>query len=388
MSKSLRSDGAMIGADQEGSTMNGILETLDRHARAALQSVARAALHAARNPVAKKLSGKNIMDLVATSPVTIASPPQPEEHKIKNPHSWYDDRAVDWMVTRGATAPMTIADATALTQVRLHFLPSLVPVSAAAAILDQSLKFSFEDHAASISVPGVSLPTAGFVGEDQAIPVLEGTSTGNAPMTPSKLAAIIVITREMVEGADAENVMMQVLKENIGVSLDAAFFNSNAAVATVSPAGILNGAIVVPPAAAGAGAMVQDIGSLKQALGAVSGSGRPVIVGAPKQIAAIEADYINPPPYYESKALAEGTVVAIVPAAVASANGTPTITASLEATLHSADPAADLVASPSTVAAPQRSIFQSDSLAVRFTMDLSWTTRGAGVAMITGAAWP
>jgi hypothetical protein len=55
------------------------------------------------------------------------------------------------------------------------------------------------------------------------------------------------------------------------------------------------------------------------------------------------------------------------------------ITASIETTLHMASPASELVSSPGTVAAPQRSIFQTDSLALRFTMDQSRIKRGAGV---------
>jgi hypothetical protein len=41
----------------------------------------------------------------------------------------------------------------------MHFLPSLVPVSAAAAVLDQSVQLTF-DGAASVSVPAVSIPSA------------------------------------------------------------------------------------------------------------------------------------------------------------------------------------------------------------------------------------
>ena len=64
------------------------------------------------------------------------------------------------------------------------------------------------------------------------------------------------------------------------------------------------------------------------------------------------------------------------------------ISASIDTTIHMASPAADLVASPSTVAAPQRSIFQTDSLALRYTQELSWAKRGAGVAIITGVNLP
>jgi len=82
------------------------------------------------------------------------------------------------------------------------------------------------------------------------------------------------------------------------------------------------------------------------------------------------------------------TVIAIVPASIASANSTPQISASIETTLHMATPATDLVSSPGVVAAPQRGMFQTDSSALRFMMDVSCTRRGAGVAWIQNCNWP
>jgi hypothetical protein len=324
----------------------------------ALRTVTRACLHAARN------SGQ--FSLVK--------------------HPWRDDKAIEGLLTRSPVTPTRTSDAAALTQVKLHWIASLVPASAAAAVLDQGIQASF-DGVYSISVPGVSLPTAGWVGENLAIPVLQG-SVSAATLSPSKLAAIIALTREMVDGSDAESIMERVLLENVGASLDAAFFNSNAAVAGVSPAGILNGAISVSPATAGSGAMVADISALAAAVAAVSGNSRMVLVCAPKQAEAIRLIAVDPPTVHASNALADKTVCAIVPAAIASANSTPVISVSRETTLHMASPAADLVVSPSTVAAPQKGMFQTDSLALRYTQELAWAKRGNGVAVIAGANWP
>jgi hypothetical protein len=340
--------------------MNTIDRSLqfDRHAHAALQTVARACLVAIRN------AGKSA----------------PE------PHQWRDDRAVD-LLTRSSVSPLRISDAAALSAVRLNFLPSLVPVSAAAAVLDRSLALTF-DGAASVSVPSVSIPSAAFVGEGQPIPVAQGTSTANTPLTPSKLATSIALTREMVDGANGEVVMTQVLRESVAASLDAAFFNANAAVANTSPAGILNGIAAIAAAPAGAGAMVADIAALAQALAPVSGSGSMIIVAAPKQATAIKLTAVDPPLTLASNALAAGTIVAIVAQSIASAIDAPSVQTSRHVTLHVAAPSAELVASPSTVAAPQRSIFQTDSLALKLTMDASWTRRGAGVAWIQACNWP
>jgi hypothetical protein len=326
--------------------------------RAALRSVTRAAIHAARNA---------------------------GQHAAVD-HPWKDDRAIE-LLTRSSVAPTHISDAAALAQVRLHFLPSLVPTSAAAAVLTQTIQFSF-DGATAISIPALSLPQAGWIGEAQAIPVVQGTSSIAATLTPFKLAVLIGLTREMVDGGDAETVMQQVLLENLGATLDAVFLNANAAVAGVSPAGILNGAIAVTPSPTGQNALAQDIGKLAAALGPVSGNSQPILICAPAQAATIKLVAFNPPPVFASNALADKTVVAVVPAAIASASGAPAISVSKETTLHMAAPASDLVSSPGTVAAPSRSLYQTDSLALRYTQDLTWAKRGNGVAMITGANWP
>jgi hypothetical protein len=301
-------------------------------------------------------------------------------------HQWHDDKVIDYLI-RAPVAPLKISDAAMLAQLRISFLASLVPLSAAAAVLAESVQFSF-DHAASISVPSVSLPTAGWVGENLAIPVLQG-ATSAVTLTPAKLAAILVITREMVEGGNAEAVMRQVLVENISASLDSVFFTNAAAVAGVSCAGILNGATVVPPATGGgSAALIKDVAALAAATASVAGSGRMVLVASAPQAAAIRATLIDAPPVYSSTALPAGTVVGLVPASIAAAVSTPNISASLQTTVHLASPAQDLVISPSTVSAPQKSMFQTDSLALRYTQELAWVRRGQGVATISGATWP
>jgi hypothetical protein len=93
-------------------------------------------------------------------------------------------------------------------------------------------------------------------------------------------------------------------------------------------------------------------------------------------------------PTFTSNALADKTVVAIAPSAIVSAVGAPNISASIDTTIHMANPASELVTSPGVVSASQRSIFQTDSMALRFTMDATWAKRGSGVAQISGANWP
>jgi hypothetical protein len=67
----------------------------------------------------------------------------------------------------------------------------------------------------------------------------------------------------------------------------------------------------------------------------------------------------------------------------------PRMEMSDQATLHMEDTTPlELVASPSTVAAPQRSLFQTDSLALRMVLPLNWLQRRAGtVAWVQNVTW-
>jgi hypothetical protein len=58
------------------------------------------------------------------------------------------------------------------------------------------------------------------------------------------------------------------------------------------------------------------------------------------------------------------------------------------ATLHMESVAAELVSSPGSVAAPQRSLFQTDSHAIRFILPPSWALRsGSAVAFCQSVKW-
>jgi hypothetical protein len=69
----------------------------------------------------------------------------------------------------------------------------------------------------------------------------------------------------------------------------------------------------------------------------------------------------------------------------------PRLEISDQATLHMEDTnPTDLVnnASPAVIAAPQRSLFQTDSLALRMVMPLNWVQRRAGtIAWVQNTTW-
>jgi hypothetical protein len=112
-----------------------------------------------------------------------------------------------------ASTPATLAGTQALAQIAWQFVASLVPVSAAAAVLARSLQLAF-DGAAQLNVPGLTLPYAAWVPEASAIPVDQGTSTPGATVTPAKLALLVPLTRETIDHSNAEQMVRQVLAES------------------------------------------------------------------------------------------------------------------------------------------------------------------------------
>jgi hypothetical protein len=93
-----------------------------------------------------------------------------------------------------------------------------------------------------------------------------------------------------------------------------------------------------------------------------------------------------------SSTVAAGRVIAIDCNELATATGdTPRFAISNEATLHEEDTtplAIGTTGSPATVAAPARSLFQTDSIAIRLTLYVSWAMRRTGfVQTIAAVTW-
>jgi Phage capsid family len=302
--------------------------------------------------------------------------------------SQWDDR-VAGLLTRAASAPTSLANAQALRTVALSFVASLVPVSAAAAVIARSLQLTF-DNAAQISVPALTLPTAAWTGEGAPIPVVQGVSAAGALVDPYKLAIIVALTGEMIRNSNAEAFVRQVLLENVGPTLDTALFSANAAVAGVSPAGILNGiaALAASAATSPADAMVADIQSIATALAPAAGASQPVLIAAPAQAAALT---LRAPrdlwPVLASAAVPDKTIIGVVPAGIATVIEPPRIEAS-SATAHTDDVPKEIVDIGGVLAAPVRSFFQIDAVALRLVLPASFARRSANaVAWVTATKW-
>ena len=252
---------------------------------------------------------------------------------------------------------------------------------------------------ATVRVPGraVHASDAGtWVQEGSPIPTRQFLLLGGPLLTPRKLACIVPMTREITEASNIEAVVRQLLIEAAGLSLDAALFSATAA-SPEQPAGLLNGlAALTPSALTGFEACGGDLGSLVEDIATRGGGAHAFFVAAPKQ--AVTARfyaggqfYVDPGsdvlPIAGSAGLPTGTVIAIEPASLAYSIDTPQFDISKVAAIHQEDTTpADIVAG-GTPATPVKSMFQTDSIALRMMLWASWGMRAPHVSFMQSVAW-
>jgi HK97 family phage prohead protease len=241
-----------------------------------------------------------------------------------------------------------------------------------------------------------------FVGEGMAIPVRQGAFTSTT-YTPKKLAVITVWSREMSDHSipAIEGVLRDAIQTDTAVALDSILLDANPAT-TIRPAGILNG-VTVTTATAGGGvaAVVGDIKSLVGALTTNTYGNLRMPTWIMNPVDALAASLVTATntgifpfkdeigrntlaniPIIDSATLTPKTVILIDAADFVTFEGNQVrMELSDQATLHMEDSTPlDLVSgSPGTVASPQRSLFQTDSIALRMIAPLNWAIRRTGV---------
>jgi hypothetical protein len=249
---------------------------------------------------------------------------------------------------------------------------------------------------ASFTFPlATNFADAAFVGEDQPIALRQGVFVGMAIGPVRKLALLAALSSELesASGDIAQAIIGHTLEVAVGRGLDAVLLSANAATAD-SPAGLLNGATpITATTGGGAAAVVADLRNLVAAIAAANISTASVVfVAAVAQAVAIK---LTAGPLFDyrvfgSNMLPAGTVIAIATAGlVAAGDGVPAIDVSKQATLHFADPAADISipGSPNTISAPVINSFQTDTLALRCIARITWAAAPGSVAVVNGTTW-
>lgn len=250
----------------------------------------------------------------------------------------------------------------------------------------------------TVSLPrhSTGFPEPTFLAEGQPMRIVQG-NLATATLGPvRKMAYATVLTGELINYAaeNVETIIQNAMIEASARALDAAVFSTAAATAD-RPAGLLNS--VTPLAATAGGGLNAAVGDLRSLVGAINdaGGGDNVVVFAnPRQAVSLSA-LVGPAfnlPVIFAPVLPSGTIVAIEPNAVASGfSGLPEVDLAKEATIHSEDTNPGPISTagaPNVVSAPVRSMFQTDTVAVRLRLDCAWTMRGPGfIQVINGATF-
>jgi HK97 family phage prohead protease len=329
-------------------------------------------------------------------------------------------------IQKAATAPaMTDVQGWAaelVEQIYADFMYPLMPQSIFPRLAAQGMSLDF-GRAGIINMPTRVRTTTiagSFVGEGQPIPVRQALFATQA-ITPKKLGVITVMTREIEQHSipAIEGLLRQAISEDTGESIDSVLLDQNPA-DQVRPPGIRNGITVTPftPQAAetsGFYRMVRDIRSLKAALiGPTNDNVRaPCWMMNPIRADAIalnpapgtglfpfrddiRAGRLEGWPVFESTTIDRNQII-VVDAAdfVTAGQGAPTFEVSDQATLHMEDTAPGPIHGPQPPippgtpgpATPVRSLWQTDSYALRLLYRVNWMLRRPMVAWMTGFTW-
>jgi HK97 family phage major capsid protein/HK97 family phage prohead protease len=320
-------------------------------------------------------------------------------------------------ITRAASLPATTTGSgwadTLATTVQGEFIQALTPFSIYPRLAAMGSTFSF-GRAATISLPGRTAGNlgGGFVAQGAAIPVKAGAFTP-ITFTPKKMGVISVMTREITEHSipAIEGIIRQGILEDTAVAIDTALMDNNASSST-RPEGLqhMGGAALGPTAAGGLTAFVGDLKlAIADLISNTNGNlRRPVWIMNPGDVLAasmlttttgdqpyraeLSGGTLFGHPVIQSTTGTNDTMYLMDAADFITVTGdTPRFDVSDQAVLHMEDTTPLAIASagtPNTVAAPVRSLFQTDSTAIRMLLDINWGLRHAGtVSWITNLSW-
>jgi HK97 family phage prohead protease len=315
---------------------------------------------------------------------------------------------------RAATVPATATQAgwaAELFQIQYgQFFDALLPKSVYTPLSGQGLRATL-GRFGQISMPTRNLtPTiaGSFVAEGAPIPVRQGQFS-TVLIGLKKMAVITAYTREMAEHSTPmiEMLLRQQIQDDTSIAVDSVLLDANPAT-SIRPPGLRNYVTgLTPTAGGGFTALVGDLKQLVGALAAVNSMRSLAWIMNPVQAlsigltanamgafpfqAGIENNMLLGYPVIKSTTQTVGTVVLVDAADYVSLTGDdPRFEVSDQATLHMEDTTPLPIGTPGTpnvVAAPVRSMFQTDSLALRMILPMNWIMRRPVVAWVAAVTW-
>jgi HK97 family phage major capsid protein/HK97 family phage prohead protease len=322
-------------------------------------------------------------------------------------HQWYE---------RAATAPATTTTAGWAAELAVtgqgEFFNQIMAGSIFQPVASRGMQMTLGRNA-QLSMPTrLATPTVAgsFTAEGAPIPVRQAAFT-TVSIGLKKMAVITSYSREIAEHStpEIETILRRLIVDDTGIAADTVFID-NIAASTIRPAGIRAGvAGLTPTAGGGFAALVGDVKALVGALAGVNALRAPVWIMNPVQQIAISltqnngGDFPFQADINASRLLGYSVVVSsTVPAGMVILinaddlmvvqGDSPRFDVSDQATLHYEDTSPlQLVTGAQgsgVVASPSRSLFQTDSLALRMILPMNWALlRTGSVAWVTGVTW-
>jgi len=262
-------------------------------------------------------------------------------------------------------------------------------------------RFDFGSYG-SVKVPmRADTPTldAEFVGEGEAIPV-KGGGFKSKTLTPKKMGVISHYTDELLQRSTPNilTLIRDMMVRDTAIKLDAAFL-SNLAGTDIQPPGMQNLA-GTPIDGSGMTTLDGTLAVLKAAVKEMASKqlgASPVwimhpavamdltvmtnAVGAPAFPTMANGSLLGIPVVTSTTCPAD-LIFLIDCAEIAFAGGAPRFLGSNVASIHEANPAAPLVQADGTAAAPVRSLYQTDSHALRAIWNVSWDQLREGSVIV------
>jgi hypothetical protein len=309
---------------------------------------------------------------------------------------WPQDRDTPILIKAAANPADTTTSgwASQLSQTAVSDLVlRLGPATCAGELMRLGMALRFENNA-QVNVPAIvaSASDSAWVAQGSPFPIKQMTIGAGATLTPRRLVCAFAMTRDLVEHSAAEAIITAKARESIAIALDTAMLDATAG-STSRPAGLRNGvSTLTATAGGGTAALIKDIGQLVQAVAGVGGN-NVAIVGAADTVAKILTAVGGQFPYrvFASGGLASGFVMAIALDALASAISDIRFESSTETVIHMEDTsplAIGTAGAPATVAAPAKSMWQTDCVAFRLILETSWGVRSSGaVAWTSAVTW-
>ncbi len=285
------------------------------------------------------------------------------------------------------------------------FIDTLMPDSIYPGLSAIGGRFTFGRNGI-VSLPARNrTPTiaGGFVAEGAAIPVKQGAFS-SVTLTPRSMKVISTFTRQLAQHSTPaiEQEIRKAMQEDTAVAMDTILLDATIGDA-IRPPGLLYG-VNVTTATSGGGfaALVGDIKALVGVLSAANSLRSPVWIMNPVDVLSLtltqnaggdfpfaaeaNAGRLGKYPIIQSTTQTAGTVILVDAADFFSATGEePMFDVSDQATLHMESSAPQAIGLSGSATLPIRSMFQTDSIALRMMIDVSWAMRRTGVIAYTSS---